>query len=204
MPRILKGCQLGPERGNNLVVWVTTALDASRESPRPHPGFSPGAESLANAPPPSNRSPLPIHGCAPTARKGRRRKRLVLQRWTAPGTARNDAIAHRERALASPALNFCESSELGTWNLELRLCFPNSLWFSNSPNSPATPPTARSEFGEFGEFGDIYIDLICGNSYLEVPEYGHWQMRERLCRQSAIQRQHWQGTARRLPGGQHC
>jgi hypothetical protein len=73
------------------------------------------AESLANV------SPLPIHGCAPTARTGRRRKRLVFQRWTVPGTARNDAIAHQESALASrPSISAnVQNLEPGTWNLEL-------------------------------------------------------------------------------------
>jgi hypothetical protein len=49
---------------------------------------------------------------------------------------RETTIAHRERALASPALNFCESSELGTWNFRLnwqnrvippRFALPNSF-----------------------------------------------------------------------------
>jgi hypothetical protein len=71
----------------------------------------------------SNGSSLPIHGCAPTARTRRRRKRLASRRWTFPGTARDDPFAHRE--LARPFRGQflrkfrTRNLELGTWNLEL-------------------------------------------------------------------------------------
>jgi S1-C subfamily serine protease len=65
MPRILKECQLGPARGNNLVApckWFASS----------------------------------IHGCAPTARTGRRRKRLDLRQGTLQATTFDGDVLEAE------------------------------------------------------------------------------------------------------------
>jgi hypothetical protein len=126
MPRILKGCQLEPA-GERRPLLQSKPLPDLGKTTRHWASISlivanlPGREMTS----PSSGSPLPIHGCAPTARTGRRRKRLVFQRWTVPGTARDDAV---RRSKIRPS--FCTSISAKVQNLELKRCQPAPDRFS--------------------------------------------------------------------------